>query len=101
VAVCCADVRGRQGTRSHRPDGRFALADNEFIVDGDAATRQLPESVEAFFYARSSDKEVDEAAYHRVREQHARFLRTYRLQESDVPLVRLRLFDWREPFSQG
>lgn len=73
--------------RNHR------LQYNEVIVDGDDATRRLPWSIAAFFFASGGGAEWQ------AREQHRHFLAAYpELSPADVPLVALNLGDWQNPF---
>jgi hypothetical protein len=60
----------------------------EFIVDGDAWTRTLPDTIDAFFQT------IDGAA----EREHRAFLESFGLTAAQVPLLNMNLEDWAEPF---
>ena len=65
---------------------------NELVVSSASWTAHLPYSIEAFFVVEGQSDEST------VRQHHARFLDTYSLDAAAVPLVKLRLTNWDEPF---
>ena len=69
---------------------------NEIIIDGPQTTANLPQYVEAFFYA-DGDSEGREKA----RSQREAFRHEHGSAAEHVPLVRLRLHDWEIPFTSG
>ncbi|KAL1504518.1 hypothetical protein AB1Y20_010920 [Prymnesium parvum] len=60
---------------------------NEFIVDGDAWTSSLPDTIEAFFQIRDGGADA-----------HRAFLKAFRLSEEEVPLVEMDIRNWDAPF---
>ena len=60
----------------------------QFIYDGDAHTRALPASVDAFFQFKGGG----------ARQQHSAFLSAYGLSAEQTPLLELDPYNWNEPF---
>lgn len=71
---------------------------NELIVDAEYSEAQLPGSIEAFWYPLSSGCETSTKCKAYTERMHAKFLQEYHLTNSDVPIVGLRLDQWRHPF---
>ena len=64
---------------------------NEFIMQGDLWKANLPWIIDAFVIRKGFDPEA-------TRKQHRRFLEEYSLTAADVPLLRLDITDWENPF---
>ena len=67
---------------------------NEIIVDGGQWTDSLPDSIEAFFTSDNQGQHEEDVA----RGQHRLFLEEYNLDAAQVPLLKLDLENWDEPF---
>ena len=67
---------------------------NEIIVDGQHWTDNLPDSIEAFFTSDNQGRKDEDIA----RGQHQLFLQEYNLNAAQVPLLKLDLENWDEPF---
>ena len=86
----------------HVPPENTGCQHNELVLDAKTWLDNLPQTVEAVFYNVLASASEQEWAKH----VHAAFLRAYRLNEEDVPLLRLDLkrnlnadavFDYVEP----
>jgi hypothetical protein len=77
---------------------RGATAFNEFILDAEYSESQLPGSIEAFFYLLDDMCLTNSRCKPMAERAHAKFLREYRLNAEEVPLLGLRMDDWKHPF---
>jgi len=71
---------------------------NEFIVDAEYSEEQLPGSIEAFWYPMTAGCQTSTKCAAYTLRMHAKFLLEYGLTNSDVPIVGLRLDQWKHPF---
>lgn len=71
-------------------------ADNEIIVDGDAWQASLPLPIEAFFYVDGNGNAAAQA-----RSQQQSFVNAFGVSEAEYPVVRMDLYNWLNPFSEG
>ena len=69
---------------------------NEVVVDAAPWRGQLPGVVRAFFFVDGGPEKLERKA----RQAHIAFLRRYRLEPSDVPMLRLRPTEWAAPFQE-
>ena len=80
---------------------------DELIFDAGRFTRDLPRSIEAVFYIHGSCNDVGDNFNHNAacepyaRRAHANILRRFHLSAERLPLLRLDLFNWNAPFSDG
>lgn len=72
---------------------------NEVVVDADSFAKALPWSVEAFFFPVGGHGGSAAAAEAKAREAHTKFLQHYQLTARDVPILRLDVTNFHEPFS--
>lgn len=80
------------------------LYHNEFVIDGESWSANMPHAIDAFFRIRAGgrgvmDAAVAAAAGEEVARQHRRFLLYFGLKMADCPLLELDRFDWVRPFS--
>eukprot|EP00966_Prymnesium_polylepis_P040555 941016-Prymnesium_polylepis.2 len=75
---------------------------SQFIVDAVTWGVQLPWSIEAFFYPENALTACTGPSCHsELRALHQQFLTEYGVSEAQIPLLKLRLEDWDEPFAEG
>jgi hypothetical protein len=71
---------------------------NEMIISSEKFNARLPQSVQAFFVLEERYARGDSLGYD-VSRVHADFLATFGLSSSDVPLLKLAVDNWEQPFA--
>ena len=78
---------------------------DELIFDADYFRRHLPKSIEAVFFIHGDCWDVGDSANNNAaceeyaRRAHANIVRHFRLKPGTLPLLKLDLFNWNEPFT--
>ena len=76
---------------------------SELILDASPFTHSLPHSIEAFFFQPGRKDCFDAFDGHKceayARAAHRAFLDRFSLSWNDVPLLKLDIFNWQQPFS--
>ena len=86
--LIAAEIEGRAGSGVY----------NEVVIGAESYVASLPWAVEAFVFP-VGDKDTNAEEERKARALHSRFLHTYRLTAHDVPLFRVDVSDFTEPFA--